>query len=73
LKFFKDNSLEQYNDIIEQYFTTDVHTNMATELENGANTVELIPNGKRIKVTDENKEDFIRKKCYYLGYQVVSE
>ena len=41
---------------------------MASELENGSNTIELIPGGNSVRVTDENKMDFIRKKCHYLSY-----
>jgi hypothetical protein len=41
---------------------------MGGALENGSNTIELITNGKNVRVTDANKEDFISKKCYYLGF-----
>lgn len=46
---------------------------MAAELEKGSNSIDLIPNGKNIRVTDNNKQEFIRKKCYCLGYSAVSE
>ena len=26
-----------------------------------------------MRVTDDNKQDFIRKKCHYIGYKCVSE
>jgi hypothetical protein len=35
--------------------------------------VELIPGGSKIRVTDKNKDDFIKKKCHYIGYKCVSE
>ena len=73
MKFFKENNLDDYQEIIEQYFTTDVYTNIESDLENGSNTIELIPNGKNVRVTNSNKEDFIKKKCYYLGFQVVQD
>ena len=37
------------------------------------NTVELMPGGALIRVTDLNKADFIRKKCHFIGYKCVSE
>jgi hypothetical protein len=46
---------------------------MASELEKGSNTFELIPGGNSVRVTDENKMDFIRKKCHYLSYLVVRD
>lgn len=46
---------------------------MTESLGNGANTVELIKGGSLIRVTDLNKQDFIRKKCHFIGYKCVSE
>lgn len=46
---------------------------MNSDLENGTNTHELIPNGASIRVTNDNKAEFIRKKCHYLSYLVVSD
>jgi multisubunit Na+/H+ antiporter MnhE subunit len=71
LKFIRDNNLEEYKEVIEQYFTTDVHSNIAEALNQGANTVELMPGGSSIRVTDQNKDLFIRKKCFYIAYQCV--
>ena len=73
MKFFRDNSLKDHEDLIEVFFTTDVSTNMQTALGDGSNTVELMPGGARVRVTDDNKQDFIRKKCQYIGYKCVSE
>lgn len=52
LKFFRDNSLKEHEDIIEQYFTTDVNTVMSST---GSTTIELVPGGTLIKVNDQNK------------------
>lgn len=41
------------------------------DIGNGSNTVELIPNGSKVKVDDSNKEEFIKKKCYFIGYKCV--
>ena len=46
---------------------------MSDQLHNGSNTVELIPNGGDILVTDLNKDDFIRKKSYFIGYLSVQD
>jgi AICAR transformylase/IMP cyclohydrolase PurH len=62
LKFMRDNSLAQYEEIIEQYFTTDQTTNMADVLNEGKNTIDLIRGGSTIRVNDNNKADFIKKK-----------
>lgn len=57
--------------MIEQYFTTDINTNIYDS--ESSNTKELIPNGKSIRVTDRNKDDFIVKKCHYIAYKCVSD
>lgn len=46
---------------------------MTEVLGKGNNTIDLIPGGSRIRVTDDNKADFIKKKCHYIGYKAVSE
>ncbi len=69
----RDNNLKEYEEVIDQYFTSDVHYNMGDHINDGSNTVELKPGGKNIRVTDDNKQEFIRKKCYFIGYQCVSE
>lgn len=68
MKFFKENNLDEYKDLLEVYYTTDVNTNLQENLVDGKNTVELVPGGSKIRVTDKNKLDFIKKKCYYIGY-----
>ena len=65
--------MSEYEDIIEQHFTTDVNTNMGQTLEEGKLTVELVPNGAKIRVTDLNKRDCVIKKQWYIGYSCVSE
>jgi hypothetical protein len=55
------------------YFTTDLSTSIHDNLESGKNTVDLIPNGSSVRVTEANKADFIRKKAHFLGYKCVSE
>ena len=40
---------------------------------NGSNTVDLIPDGSRVRVTDQNKEDFIKKKSHFIAYKCVKE
>lgn len=35
LKFLKENSLAEYKDVIEQYFTSDLHSNLHENLTNG--------------------------------------
>lgn len=42
-----------------------------TEITGESTTVDLIPNGSTVRVTDANKTDFIVKKCYYMSYKVV--
>lgn len=71
LKFFRDNSLKEHEEIIEQYFTTEVATSVFGSED--SSTVELVPGGSRIRVTDANKLDFIRKKCYYISYRAVKD
>jgi hypothetical protein len=46
---------------------------MSENVRDGKNTIDLIPNGSNILVTDLNKEDFIRKKCFFIGYKCVSD
>lgn len=46
---------------------------MTNEIQRGSNTIDLIPNGSKIRVTDLNKSDFIKKKCHFIGYKCVSE
>lgn len=46
---------------------------MSSGLGQGSQTMELIPGGTFVRVTDENKQEFIRKKCYYLAYKAVQE
>jgi hypothetical protein len=73
LKFFKENSLKEHEELIEQYFTTDINTNLTDGASDGSNTVELVPGGSRVRVTDVNKSDFIIKKCHFIGYKCVSD
>lgn len=69
LKFFRDQNLEEFEDIIEQYFTSDVSSVLAVD---GSNTHELVYNGATIRVTNSNKEDFIVKKSHFIGYKSVN-
>jgi hypothetical protein len=39
MKFFRDNNLDDFNDIIEQYYTSDVNSCFS---EGGTKSVELI-------------------------------
>ena len=71
LKFIKENALEQYEDLIEQYFTTDITTSMKDVLNEGKNTIDLKPNGSKIRVNDSNKEEFVRLKSRFIGYLAV--
>jgi len=59
LKFFRDNDLTQFEDVIEQYFVVNKESGEERELK---------PNGKNIRVTNENKLEFIRLKCQYIAY-----
>ena len=34
-------------------------------------TVELVPGGNFMRVTDLNKKDFITKKCHFIAYKAV--
>ena len=63
LKWFMENDLSLHKDTIEQYFTT-----------NDFNGYEknLVPNGSNIRVTNENKADFIRLKCESKAVKAVS-
>jgi len=70
LKFFKENKLSDFEDLIEQYFTHDIHTNLFN-VNDGKNTRELIPGGSKIRVTDRNKREFIIKKCHFIGVKAV--
>lgn len=40
-------------------------------LHDGSGTIELIPGGSKVRVTDDNKSEFIRKKCHYISYKCV--
>lgn len=71
LKFFRDNDLSQYEEIIEQYFTTEVNSVLSDPSKD--NSVALIPNGHSVRVTNANKEEFLAKKCHYIGYLSVKE
>lgn len=71
MKFFRDNDLSAFEDVIEQYFTTDVHSNISDHINNGENTIELIPGGSKLRVNNSNKALFIKKKCHYIGYLAV--
>lgn len=68
LKFFRDNSLKDFEDTIEQYFTSDRNIDFIIGNEDQM-TVDLIKNGKNIRVTDENKHEFIKKKIHYVAYK----
>jgi E3 ubiquitin-protein ligase NEDD4 len=59
LKFFRDNKLSDHADIIEAYFTTEVNTNMTSGQGEASTTVDLIPGGSYVRVTDLNKQNFI--------------
>lgn len=52
MKFYIEHNLDEYSDLIEQYFTHDVSTTMKSNIEEGKNTVELIPEGSKLRVTD---------------------
>ena len=58
IKFFQENSLSNYEDVIEQYFTTS---------DAQGNEKALKDDGTNIRVTDENKAEFIRLKCAYYA------
>ena len=64
MKFFRDNDLKQFEDTIEQYFVTNDY--------NG-NERPLVPNGQTIRVTNENKNEFIRLKCDSIAKKWSSE
>lgn len=62
LKFFRDSDLTEHQEYLEQYF---IYTNPSGDER------ELKPNGANIRVTNENKAEFIKLKCqYYLHKQV---
>lgn len=64
LKFFKENDLTQFEDVIEQYFVV--------SRENGEEQ-ELKKDGKSIRVTNDNKMEFIRLKCQNIAYKQASQ
>mmetsp|Transcript_96669 Transcript_96669/g.133164 ORF Transcript_96669/g.133164 Transcript_96669/m.133164 type:complete len:84 (+) Transcript_96669:804-1055(+) len=66
LSFFLENDLSQFQDIIEQYFTSPKDTSVGQS--SGQNEVELVPGGANKKVTNENKHEFVRKKCHFIAY-----
>jgi len=37
----------------------------------GKNTVELIPGGAKVRVDDDNKFEFIKKKCHFIAYKQI--
>ena len=65
--------MKNFSDVLDFYFTHDGSTNMMEHLNSGSNTVELVPGGMNKKVTDDNKKDFIKKKCHYIGYLCVQD
>ena len=52
--------------MIEQYFTTEVETFGVSE------TIDLKPDGFSIRVTDENKSEFIRLKIQFVTKERIS-
>lgn len=60
LKFFRDNDLTQFVDVVEQHFE---HST-----EEGK-SVELVPGGAFKRVNNSNKLEFIKLKCHYIGYK----
>jgi HECT-domain (ubiquitin-transferase) len=62
LKFFRDNDLTLFEDVIDQYFVVNKEDGEERELKK---------NGKSIRVTNENKMEFIKLKCQYIAYQKV--
>lgn len=60
LKFFRDNDLTKYADVIEQFFEHSTDE---------GKSVELKPGGQVTRVTNENKQDFIMLKCHYIAYK----
>jgi E3 ubiquitin-protein ligase HUWE1 len=62
LKFFRDNDLSQFEDAIEQYFVTN---------DSDGNEKQLVPNGHQIRVTNENKAEFIKLKCESIAVRWV--
>jgi hypothetical protein len=42
MKFYRDNNLDDFKDIIEQYYTSDVNSSFS---EGGTMSVELVPKG----------------------------
>jgi hypothetical protein len=73
LKFFRDNSLAEHQDIIEQYFIHESSTPMSEALGKGVHTVDLLPRGSSIRVSDLNKDEFIKRKCHYVAYLSTAE
>jgi hypothetical protein len=60
LKFFHENDLSQHEDVIEQFFE---HSN------DEGKSVELVPGGSSKRVNNDNKKEFIKLKCHYIGYK----
>ena len=60
LTFILENDLNEYTDYIDINFTMTQDTS-GTEIE-------LKENGAHIKVVNENKEEFAKLKCHYIGY-----
>jgi hypothetical protein len=66
LKFIRDNNLDNYKETIEEYFVVDVPSTFGEVREE-----ELVQDGKKKRVTQSNKHEFIQKKCYFSGYLSV--
>ena len=62
LKFFRESDLTEYEETIEQYFVANITESLDRE---------LMPGGRQIKVTNENKEEFIRLKTNFVSYLCV--
>jgi len=60
LKFFRDNELTQFQDVIEQYFEHSTDE---------GKSIELVPGGSATRVTNENKAEFIKLKSHYIAYK----
>jgi hypothetical protein len=41
--------------------------------QDGSSTVDLIPGGSKVRVTDLNKKDFMRKKCHFIAFKGVKD
>jgi len=52
LKFLKETSIDN-DDIFDEYFVVSSSTD-------GGEEIELVPNGKEIRICDSNKEEYIK-------------